>query len=436
MLKFYTSNALAPNRPQVMGAGSIARSSLGSSKLRARPRPPAGPRGAMVARRTARGRADADVSHARLSPFQRGMIYMGSLAGMTMTDIAAKVRKSDGCFPSVNVVKDTIQKAEAHGGSAWDGVPHGHPGRPRETLGSLDREISKLVYKMRGSAVVTAAYVRRVIKAARKTTVRTVQRRLREAGLRWLRRRRKTLLTQEHMAARLAWVVFTVSQTPAMLSRWAYTDGTSFYLARTAEEHLDKRRAALGTHVWRAADGHDALFQDCVGPSAYAKAQGSCVRIWGLLFAGMLCIYVLPQGEVMNTEWYTWIIENKFRAWLDAAHARSTRVFLVQDHERCLWADEPLDALEDENIQLLEEFPKCSQDLNPIEVAWREVKARMDDTMPTKAEPRLVFLRRLHRAVAWVNANRAEYFWYLCHAQKKWAQDVWEAQPPGARTPH
>ena len=160
------------------------------------------------------------------------------------------------------------------------------------------------------------------------------------------------------------------------------------------------------------------------------------MRILGLPFAGMLCVYVLPQGEVMNAERYTWIIENKFREWLDAAHSRATRVFLVQDHERCLWSEEPLDAMEDENIHLLEEFPKCSQDLNPIEVAWREVKARMDDTLPTKPEPRPVFLRRLHRAVAWVNANRAEYLWYLCHAQKEWAQDVWEAKPPGARTKH
>ena len=56
--------------------------------------------------------------------------------------------------------------------------------------------------------------------------------------------------------------------------------------------------------------------------------------------------------------------------------------------------------------------------------------------LPTKPEPRPVFLRRLHRAVAWVNANRAEYLWYLCHAQKEWAQDVWEAKPPGARTKH
>ena len=43
---------------------------------------------------------------------------------------------------------------------------------------------------------------------------------------------------------------------------------------------------------------------------------------------------------------------------------------------------------------------------------------------------------RSTRPGAWVNANRAEYLWYLCNAQKEWAQDVWEAKPPGARTKH
>ena len=50
----------------------------------------------MVARRAARGRAATGASHARLMPFQRSMIYMGSIAGMTMSDIAGKVQKSDG----------------------------------------------------------------------------------------------------------------------------------------------------------------------------------------------------------------------------------------------------------------------------------------------------------------------------------------------------
>lgn len=174
-------------------------------------------------------------SHARLTPFQRGMVYMGSLAGMSLSDIAEKVRKSGGGSPSKSVVKDTIAQARANGGSSWDGVLRGGAGRPRKTGGALDKEIASMVTKKRGSAQVTAAYVHKVVKAARKTTVRTIQRRLREAGLRWLRRRRKTLLSKDHLSARLSWAAFVHSRTSLMLSRWAYTDGTAFYLARTSD---------------------------------------------------------------------------------------------------------------------------------------------------------------------------------------------------------
>jgi hypothetical protein len=372
----------------------------------------------------------------RLTPLQRGMIFMGFLAGSSLQDIADDVEKQDGSHPSTQAVSDTIALAKANGGSKWNGEVHGDAGRPRETSSKLDQAIRKLVFQKRGSIKVTAKVVRKLVVGASKLSLRSIQRRISEAGLAYLRRRRKHLVSPAHKQERLEWVAWVYLLPAAMLARWAYTDGTSFYLARTQDEHGDKKRLALGTHVWRAANGHDALYEDCVGPSCYAKAQGKCVRIWGLLFAGILCIFVLPDREAMNTAWYTWLIEHKFRNWLDAAFARTTKVFLVQDHERCLWAEEPVDAMEDENIELLDNFPTSSQDLNPIEVAWREVRSRLDATMPAVFESRPAFLRRLRQAVAWVNSHRACLFHAICGAQKAWAQDVLDASPPGARTKH
>jgi hypothetical protein len=372
----------------------------------------------------------------RLTPFQRGMIFMGFLAGSCLKDIADDVEKTDGSNPSTQAVADTIALAKANGGSKWNGEVHGGAGRPRETSSKLDKAITKLVFQKRGSIKVTASVVRKLVVGARKMSLRSIQRRISEAGLAYLRRRRKHLVSPAHKQERLEWVAWVYLLPAAMLARWAYTDGTSFYLARTQDEHSDKKRLALGTHVWRAANGHDALYEDCVGPSVYAKAQGKCVRIWGLLFSGILCIFVLPDKEAMNAAWYTWLIDHKFRNWLDLAFARTTKVFLVQDHERCLWTEEPVDAMEDENIELLENFPTSSQDLNPIEVAWREVRSRLDATMPAVFENRPAFTRRLRQAVAWVNIHRAGLFREICGAQKAWARDVLNATPPGARTKH
>ena len=42
-------------------------------------------------------------------------------------------------------------------------------------------------------------------------------------------------------------------------SHFAYTDGTTFYLARSAPEKEEKKRQALGPFVWRMANGKDAV---------------------------------------------------------------------------------------------------------------------------------------------------------------------------------
>ena len=138
----------------------------------------------------------------------------------------------------------------------------------------------------------------------------------------------------------------------------------------------------------------------------------------------------------MNQTWYQWVIRTKFPAWLRQALGprKARRAFLLQDHERCLWTDASRDAMREVSITLLDRFPKCSQDLNPIETAWREVRARLRATEPTTREDRDAFVIRLRAAVAWVNIHRAAYFRTLCSSQKAWAQDVIDGN--GRRTKH
>ena len=281
------------------------------------------------------------------------------------------------------------------------------------------------------------AFVKKHLKEARKLSKTTIKNRLGEAGLAWLRRRRKTLVTEAHKAARLKWADWVLSRTVATLSRWAYTDGTVFYLARDMTEQSSTVRSALGPSLWRQADGSDALYEDCVGPSAYWKAQGLPVRIWGLLAAGKFFVHVLPEGETMNRWYYAWLLETVFPRWLTAAFGdRYSKVYLLQDHEKALWTAEPRAAMTTASLNLLENYPKCSQDLNPIENMWRELRERLSATLPEARESRKEFIQRLRNAVAWVNANRSEYMLHICTSQKERAHDVKSAVPPGARTKH
>ena len=108
--------------------------------------------------------------------------------------------------------------------------------------------------------------------------------------------------------------------------------------------------------------------------------------------------------------------------------------YLLQDHEKALRCECPREAMRQIGLQLLEEFPVSSQDLNAIETAWREVQARLRETEPVRMEDRPTFLQRLRTAVAWVNRNRADYLWHLCTNQKIRPRDVQALN--GGRTRH
>jgi hypothetical protein len=375
-------------------------------------------------------------SKVHLTPYLRGVVYGLFLAGCTLLEISEEVVKPDGSHPSMSSISDCIKTAESSGGICWDGNTCPPTGRARTWKPALDKAIVKLVFKMRGSTIVTAKYVRKTLKIARTVPLRTLQRRLQEAGFAWLRRRRKSLVSPVHRAARLEWAAWVLSRTAVTLARWAYTDGTTFFLARCQGELGDKKRLSLGAYVYRMASGSDGLYEDCLGPSSYAKAQGTPVRVWGLLVAGTLFIYVLEENTVMNRWIYQWVVQNKFPIWLGKALGRKASAFLVQDHERCLWTEEACQAIRSQGIKLLEKYPKCSQDLNPIETAWRELRNRLATTEPARLEGRSEFIRRLRQAVAWVNRNRPEYLKTLCSSQKAWARDVQNAVPPGSRTKH
>ena len=356
-----------------------------------------------------------------------------SFCGVTNTDIASAIVKPGGGSPSLTVVADTIAYASKNGGRRWDGTMPSGVGRPRSTTGQ------RVVFKRRGSVKVTSAYIRKILPAARKVSLRTIERRLRAAGLAWLRRRRKTVVPLLYRQPRLDWAEWVRSRTWATLARWCYTDGVSFYLANSLTQHLDKQRAKLGPMVWRMADGSDNLFEDTVGPSAYWKSQGQAVRVWGLLAAGMLFVAILPAGVTITGKTHASLVSKFFASWLAKAFGRKLKgasVFLVQDHEKALWRCEPRQALRNAGVTVLENYPKCSQDLNPIEICWRELRARLDETAPVHWEDRDAFLPRLRNAVAWLNVNRREYFLHLCTCQKEWAKDVQSAVPPGSRTKH
>ena len=121
---------------------------------------------------------------------------------------------------------------------------------------------------------MTVSYLKKKFRALRHLSDSLVEDRLHDAGLKYLRRRRKTLVPGKYKQARIDFAQRVKRMHDATLERWAYNDGTVFFLDRDEADTESSKRAALGRFVWRRSDGKDAMYADCVGPSSYKKGQG------------------------------------------------------------------------------------------------------------------------------------------------------------------
>ena len=102
------------------------------------------------------------------------------------------------------------------------------------------KTLKTLVFKERGRAVVCVKYCQKRLPSLRKVSCSTVERALHEAGLAWLRRRDKRSVPKKWRLKRLLFCTWVLARTQKTLERWAFTDGTTFYLARGPADHEEK----------------------------------------------------------------------------------------------------------------------------------------------------------------------------------------------------
>ena len=375
------------------------------------------------------------MTYSRFDAFTRGRVVGNWEAGATRKKIIQTVRKKDNSRSTVRAIDEII--AHFKKDPKWRGQDSVAGGRPRELTQKEQKQLVDFVFAKRGKAVVTVPYCKKRLSYLRRVTNETVRLALHRAGLAWLLRRMKRAVPKKYKPQRMSFSRWVKKQTALALRKWAYTDGATFYLARSEPEKDDKNRAALGRCVYRLASGKDGLWDSNVGPSCYAKAQGLPVKIWGVFANGLLQFFVLPadgpkKTKHMNSTRYNRLVKSKFAKWRRACFGgRAGRVVLVKDHEKCLWKKANLKAEREAGFDTLTNFPKCSPDLNAIEGWWKRLKQRLDLTAPEEIETRAAFIKRLRRTVAWLNARCQAEGRKLCRNQKVRAAAVLKLQ--GAR---
>ena len=362
----------------------------------------------------------------QLSPFEIGQIKAHMSHGLECTAISKLVLKADGKSTfSKECINQAMQKLTAN--PKWRGERAIGSGAPRKTSKATDRKIYNIVKSERGKHVVSVSFLKQRMPELRPLGNTLVEERLWEAGLRYLRRRRKTRVTKEYLRGRVDYCNWVLTKRQKTIEQFAYSDGTVFYLDRDADEREHSQVAALGSHVWRQADRKDALYNDAIAPSNYQKAQGLPVRVWGLLSDGFLHVHVLDQSKIDSTL-YSSLVEETFPEWM-----LNTK-YLIQDFEKALRTEESRSAMRRAGIELVEEYPRVSQDFNAIENAWKELRSRLYSTMPTDLETRAEFVKRLLAAVRWLNLNRQDQLWYLSTNQHERARACLKLKPKGGRT--
>lgn len=363
----------------------------------------------------------------RLGPFEVGQIKAHLHDGLTGAAILGILKKPDGKTPwSHQAVYSAIDKLSEN--PAWRREREEGSGAPRKTDKAQDKALEKYVNSNKGKQKVTVNVLRRVFRWTRGVGNSLLEERLHEAGLNWLRRRRKTVVAKEYLKERVDYCKSVLTKRQATLDAWAYTDGTVFYLDRTAAENEETQRAALGGWVWRYSDRRDALFQDNLGPSSYKKGQGIPVRVWGVLAEGILYIHILDEGDVMDNVLYEELVEDKFEQWMGSCR------YLVQDFERCLRSPGPMNAFRKLGIELVDGYPRCSQDFNAIENVWKLLRDRLHSTLPAGLENRAAFIDRLKAAVVWLNRHKKASLWHFARNQKERCRECLQLQPQGGRT--
>ena len=200
-------------------------------------------------------------------------------------------------------------------------------------------------------------------------SVSTTRRRLREAGLKGCKPRKKPRLTARHKKCRLQFAQAHKDWTPEQWSRVIFGDESRFLLHRS-----DGR-----VHV-RGMAGVE-LKESCI--QSTVKHGGVGIMVWGCInVQGVGCLSKI-DGK-LNGERYIDILENSLIPTTHMLTILDGWIF-QQDNATCHTSWLVKEWFAEEGITVME-WPAQSSDLNPIENLWDHLKTTIQEQNPTNVK--------------------------------------------------
>ena len=275
----------------------------------------------------------------RISIENRGKILAFKEVGLSHREIAKRV----GC--SLGTVSNVLKKKQETGTVQDRPIP----GRKRVTTIREDRTIVRIsLAARRKTAPEITADVANYHNLH--ISVATVKRRLKEAGLRAYRVRKKPLLTRNHRRRRLEFARAHRHYTADDWSKVVWSDESRFQLFRNDGRPFVRRRR-----------GEEHL-EECVQPTV--KHGGGSIMVWG-------CMSEAGVGEIrlvtnrLNAAGYIELLEDALHPSVRSLGLEGEFIF-QQDNAPAHTAKITRQWMSTENVTLLD-WPAQSPNLNPIE---------------------------------------------------------------------
>ncbi|CAO4373033.1 unnamed protein product [Caenorhabditis nigoni] len=279
-----------------------------------------------------------------------------------------------------NVTKRAIEKILKQFRDEGALVERKSPGRPRITSKNMDRNI---VRASREDPQRSSTDIQMVVKTPNEVTpsLRTVRRRLQDAGLHGRRPAKKPSISKKNRIARVAWARAHLHWGRQDWANHVFSDESKFNLFGT--DGIKWIRRPVGCRF-------DPSYQ-----LQTVKHGGGSVMVWGC-FSGTSIGPLRRITGIMDRFVYEDILENTMRPW-----ARSTvgRAFVFQqDNDPKHTSNHIKEWFRRRHVDLLD-WPSQSPDLNPIEHLWEHVERQLRGVRASNANQKFDQLQDVWQAI-------------------------------------